>query len=68
MGPPADTVPPMGRTQVTISIVVSAVVLVLGVFWGLTKGGTDASTLGWIFAFVGAVSLAVNVFLRSRMR
>jgi hypothetical protein len=58
----------MGRTQVTISIMVSAIVLVLGVYWGLTKGGTDASTLGWILAFIGAVSLAVNLFLRTRMR
>jgi hypothetical protein len=58
----------MGRTQVTVSILVSAVVLVLGVYWGLTKGGTDASTLGWILASVGAVSLVVNLVLRGRMR
>jgi drug/metabolite transporter (DMT)-like permease len=58
----------MGRTQVTVSIVVSALVLVLGVYWGLTKAGTDAATIGWLFAFIGAVSLAVNLVLRTRMR
>jgi hypothetical protein len=58
----------MGRTQVTLSIVVSAVVLVLGVYWGLTKDGTDASGIGWFLAFVGAAGLAVNLVLRGRMR
>jgi drug/metabolite transporter (DMT)-like permease len=66
--PSPDTVLPMGRSQVTVSVVVSAIVLVLGVYWGLTRAGTDASTIGWVLAIVGAVGLAVNLVLRSRMR
>jgi uncharacterized membrane protein len=58
----------MGRSQVTISIVASAIVLVFGVYLGLTKDATEAATLGWVLAFVGGVSLAVNLFLRTRMR
>ena len=51
-----------------ISIVASAIVMVFGIYWGLTKDQTDAATLGWFFAFVGAVSLVVNLVLRTRMR
>ena len=58
----------MGRSQVTISIVASAIVLVFGVYLGLTKDAAEAATLGWVLAFVGGVSLAVNLVLRTRMR
>jgi drug/metabolite transporter (DMT)-like permease len=58
----------MGRGQVTISIVASAIVMVFGVYLGLTKDATEAATLGWVLGFVGAVSLAVNLFIRTRMR
>ena len=58
----------MGRTQVTVSIVASAIVMIFGVYLGLTRSGTDAAALGWIFAVLGAVGLAVNLFLRTRMR
>jgi drug/metabolite transporter (DMT)-like permease len=58
----------MRRSQVTISIVASAIVMVFGVYLALTKDTPDASVLGWVLAFVGAVSLAVNLFLRARMR
>jgi drug/metabolite transporter (DMT)-like permease len=58
----------MGRGQVTISIMASAIVMAFGVYMGLTKDETDASTLGWVLAFVGGVSLAVNLVLRTRMR
>jgi drug/metabolite transporter (DMT)-like permease len=67
-GPSGDTVPPMGRSQVTVSIVASAIVMAFGMYLGSTRGGTDASALGWVLAFVGAVSLAVNLVLRTRMR
>ncbi len=58
----------MGRTQVTVSIVASAIVMIFGVYLGLTKSATEASTLGWILAVVGAVGLVVNLLLRTRMR
>jgi drug/metabolite transporter (DMT)-like permease len=58
----------MGRSQVTLSLVASAIITAFGVYLGLTEGDTDASTLGWILAFVGAVSLVVNLVLRTRMR
>jgi drug/metabolite transporter (DMT)-like permease len=58
----------MGRNQVTISIVASAIVMGFGVYLGLTKDESDAAILGWVLAFVGAVSLAVNLVLRTRMR
>jgi len=58
----------MGRSQVTISIVASAIVMVFGIYLGLTKDQTDASVLGWVLAFVGGVSLVVNLVLRTRMR
>jgi drug/metabolite transporter (DMT)-like permease len=58
----------MGRGQVTISIVASAIVMGFGVYLGLTKDATEASALGWLLAFVGAVGLAVNLVLRTRMR
>jgi len=58
----------MGRTQVTVSIVASAIVMILGVYLGLTRSATDAALLGWILAVVGAVGLVVNLFLRTRMR
>jgi uncharacterized membrane protein YdfJ with MMPL/SSD domain len=58
----------MGRTQVTISIVASAIVMIFGVYLGLTKSEAEASALGWILAVVGAVGLVVNLFLRTRMR
>jgi drug/metabolite transporter (DMT)-like permease len=58
----------MGRSQVTVSIVASAILMGFGIYLGLTKAESDASTLGWVLAFVGAVSLAVNLVLRTRMR
>ncbi len=51
-----------------ISIVASAIVLVFGVYLGLTKDAAESATLGWVLAFVGGVSLAVNLVLRTRMR
>jgi hypothetical protein len=57
----------MGRTQITVSIVASAIVMVFGVYLGLTKTATDAAVFGWILAVVGAVGLVANLFLRSRM-
>jgi hypothetical protein len=58
----------MGRGQVTASIVASVIVTAFGVYLGLTKDQTNASALGWILAFVGAVGLIVNLILRTRMR
>ena len=58
----------MSRIQATLAIVASALLMILGAYFGLTKGDTDAATLGWVFAFVGAVGLGVNLVLRSRMR
>ncbi|MET0763770.1 MAG: hypothetical protein ABWY29_02815 [Blastococcus sp.] len=58
----------MGRGQVTISIVACAILLAFGIYLGLTKDASEASTLGWILAFVGGVGLAVNLVLRTRMR
>jgi hypothetical protein len=58
----------MSRIQATLAIVASALLMILGVYYGLTKGDTDAATLGWVFAAVGAVGLAVNLVLRTRIR
>jgi hypothetical protein len=58
----------MGRGQVTVSIVASVIVMIFGVYLGLTKSATDASALGWILAVVGAVGLVVNLLVRTRMR
>jgi uncharacterized membrane protein len=51
-----------------ISIVASAILLVFGIYLGLTKEASEAATLGWILAFVGGASLAVNLVLRTWMR
>jgi hypothetical protein len=51
-----------------VSIVASAIVMIFGVYLGLTRSATDAALLGWILAVVGAVGLVVNLFLRTRMR
>ena len=58
----------MLRIQSTLAVIACALLMVLGAYYGLTKGDTDAATLGWVFAFVGAVGLVVNIVLRSRMR
>jgi hypothetical protein len=58
----------MSRIQATLAIVASALLMVMGAYFGLTKGDTDAATLGWVLAFVGAVGLAVNLVLRTRIR
>ncbi len=58
----------MGRAQVTVSIVASAIVMIFGIYLGLTRSAADASALGWILAVVGAVGLVVNLVLRTRMR
>jgi len=57
----------MGRFQVVLAVVASALLTVTGVWIGLTRDGTNAS-LGWILAFIGAVGLAVNLYLRARLR
>jgi hypothetical protein len=57
----------MGRLEFAVAILISALLAVTGIYFGLTKSGSDASTLGWIFAFVGAGGLAVNLYLRSRL-
>ena len=58
----------MTRIHATLAIVASALLMILGAYFGLTKGDTDAGTLGWVFAFVGAVGLVVNLVLRTRIR
>jgi len=58
----------MSRIQATLAIVASALLMILGAYFGLTKGNTDAATLGWVFAVVGAVGLAVSLVLRTRIR
>jgi hypothetical protein len=57
----------MLRIQSTLALIASALLMVLGVYYGLTRGGTDAATLGWVFAFVGAVGVVVNLVVRARM-
>jgi hypothetical protein len=57
----------MGRLEFAVAILISALLAVTGIYLGLTKSGSDASTLGWIFALVGAGGLAVNLYLRSRL-
>jgi hypothetical protein len=58
----------MLRIQSTLALIASALLMVLGVYYGLTRGDTDAATLGWVFAFVGAVGVVVNLVVRARMR
>jgi len=58
----------MGRFQMVLAVVASVLLTVTGVWLGLTKEGTDTAVLGWILAFVGAVGLPVNLYLRTRVR
>jgi hypothetical protein len=58
----------MLRIQSTLALIVCALLLVIGAYYGLTRGDTDAATLGWLFAFVGVVGLVVNLVVRGRMR
>jgi hypothetical protein len=58
----------MLRIQSTLALIASALLMVLGVYYGLTRGGTDAATLGWVFAFVGTIGVVVNLVVRARMR
>jgi hypothetical protein len=57
----------MGRVQMMLAVVVCALLMVTGVWLGLTKE-EDASTLGWILASIGAGGLAVNLYLRTWLR
>jgi hypothetical protein len=58
----------MSRIQATLALVASALLMILGVYFGLTKGDTDAATMGWVLAFVGTVGLVVNLVLWARIR
>jgi drug/metabolite transporter (DMT)-like permease len=58
----------MSRLQATMAMVASALLTIFGVYFGLTEGNSDAATMGWVFAFVGAVGLVVNLVLRTRLR
>jgi VIT1/CCC1 family predicted Fe2+/Mn2+ transporter len=58
----------MQRGQVTASIVASLILMAFGAYLALTRDQSDASALGWVLAAVGAVSLVVNLILRTRMR
>jgi hypothetical protein len=56
------------RIQTMLAVIASALLLIIGAYLGLTKGGTDTATLGWLLALVGAAGLVVNLVLRARMR
>jgi hypothetical protein len=58
----------MLRIQSLLAIIACVLLVVLGTYYGLTRGGTNAATMGWVFAFVGAVGLVVNLVVRGRMR
>jgi hypothetical protein len=58
----------MPRIQSALALIASALLMIFGVYYGLTRGDTDAATLGWVFAFVGAVGVVVNLVVRARMR
>jgi hypothetical protein len=58
----------MARIQATLAVIASALLLIIGAYLGLTQGGTDTATLGWLLSFVGAVGLVANLVLRARMR
>ena len=56
------------RFQLLLAIVACAFLTVIGVWVALTRDSPDAATLGWLFAVIGAVGLAVNLYLRARTR
>jgi hypothetical protein len=56
------------RIQTMLAVIASALLLIIGAYLGLTKGGTDTATLGWLLALVGAAGLVANLVLRARMR
>ena len=58
----------MPRIQLTLALIASAIIMVFGVYLGLTKDDTGAAILGWVLGVVGAVGLVANLVLRARMR
>jgi hypothetical protein len=58
----------MGRIQLAVAVLVSAIVTVVGVFLGVTSAGTDTATFGWVLAALGALFLVANLVLRTRLR
>jgi hypothetical protein len=57
----------MLRIQSALALIASALLMIFGVYYGLTRGDTDAATLGWVFGFVGAVGVVVNLVVWGRM-
>jgi hypothetical protein len=58
----------MGRIEFAAAVLGSVIVSAIGLYLGLTKAGTDAAAFGWVVAAVGAVSLATNLVLWTRVR
>jgi drug/metabolite transporter (DMT)-like permease len=58
----------MPRIQLTLALIASAIIMVFGVYLGLTKDDTEAAVMGWVLGVVGAVGLVANLVLRARMR
>jgi hypothetical protein len=58
----------MPRIHITLALIASAIIMVFGVYLGLTKDDTEAATMGWVLGVVGAVGLVANLVLRARMR
>jgi hypothetical protein len=58
----------MGRMELAVAVLASAVVTAIGFYLGLTRAGTDAGTFGWVIAVVGGAALVTNLVLRARLR
>jgi hypothetical protein len=48
-----------------IAIVVSLVIALVGLYFGMTQDA-EMATIGWLFLALGLVGLAANLYLRSR--
>ncbi|WP_214370561.1 hypothetical protein [Pseudonocardia sp. H11422] len=49
-----------------MAIVGSLVLAVVGLYLGLTEGGTEMGSVGWAFFVLGSIFLIGNILLRSR--
>jgi hypothetical protein len=49
-----------------VAIVVSAGIVLAGLWLALGQGGPEIAVFGWLLVVVGLVALAVNLALRAR--
>ena len=49
-----------------VAVVVSAGIVLAGLWLALGRGGPEIAVFGWLLVVVGLVALAVNLALRAR--